>query len=374
LKSGVHSATEPAEVADITEFAELAGVKLDMAGLDPTVRSAIVDRSYEAGELRALALALQPDDVVLELGTGLGLLSTWCAQRIGSARVHTFEANPGLEPRIRQTWALNQVEPSLGVAMLGEHAGEHDFHVHEAFWASSATDPSGAERTVRVPVRPLNDEIRRIRPSLLIMDIEGGEAELLRFADLDGVQRIVAEFHERMLGRDAIDTMMGRLYGEGFRIVREASEWEVALLERVSHDDRLRHVLLDEFLSGRWRLGPHWAASSFERLCALIPAGSRYALIDGDQWRVLQVLPERERVAFVEQGVPGGPRWGEAPQSDDEACAELARQRARGLRTVVFESDSAWWLQHYPRFASALASAGQRISDAQGAFQGYLLD
>lgn len=351
------------------QLATLAGVRLNLAGLHPEVRAAIVDGGYEAPEMHALATALRPGDTVLELGTGLGLISTLCAQRIGSQRVHTFEANPALEPRIRETWALNGVAPTLTVAMLGEQAGEHDFHVHDAFWASSAHDAEGAVRTLRVPVLPLNEAIRRIDPSVLVMDIEGGEAELLRFADLHRIERIVAEFHERMLGRAAIDTMMTRLYGQGFRIVRAASTWEVALLERGVAEDATRHLSLADFLQGPWRLGKHWAASSMQALVAQLPAASRYALVDGDEWGPLQVLPGRERVVFIERdGV-----WGGAPLDDAEALAELTRQRALGLRAVVFGPDCAWWLTHYAEFGRELERTGRRLA-GDGRFVGFLLD
>ena len=349
--------------------ATLAGVRLNLHGLDPAVRAAIVDGRYEAPELHALNLALRPGDTVLELGTGLGLLSTVCAQRIGSARVHTFEANPALEPRIRETWALNGVAPTLTLAMLGEQAGVHDFHVHEAFWSSSATDAVGSVRTVSVPVRPLNEEIRRIDPDVLVMDIEGGEAELLRFADLHRIQRIVAEFHERMLGRVAIDAMLTRLYGLGFRIVRDASAWEVALLERGVAEDPARHISLDEFVHGPWRLGAHWVVPSLDTLQAQLPAGSRYALIDGDQWGALQVLSGRERVAFIERDG----RWAGAPQDDAQALAELERQRALGLRAVIFGPDCYWWTAHYAGFGQALERSGRRLA-GDGRVEGFLYD
>ena len=64
-------------------------------------------------------------------------------------------------------------------------------------------------------------------------------------------RRIIAELHERTLGRAATDTMIGRLYREGCCVVRDASAWEVALLERNAVVDPLRHVSLDEFLNGR---------------------------------------------------------------------------------------------------------------------------
>ena len=356
-------------LAPALQLTTLAGVRLNLAGLHPVVRAAIVDGSYEAPEMHALAAALRPGDTVLELGTGLGLISTLCAQRIGSQRVHTFEANPALEPRIRETWVLNDVAPTLTIAMLGEQAGEHDFHVHDAFWASSANDAQGAVRTLRVPMQPLNDVIHRIDPTVLVMDIEGGEAELLRFGDLHHIERIVAEFHERMLGRTVIDAMITRLYGQGFRIVRAASTWEVALLERSMAEDGARHLSLAEFLRGPWRLGGHWVASSTDALVAQLPAGSRYALVDGDEWGPLQVLLGRERVVFVERDGC----WGGAPLDDAEALAELARQRAQGLRAVVFGPDCGWWLTHYAEFGRELERTGRRlVGDAR--FVGFLLD
>ena len=355
--------------ASADQLVELAGVLLNPVGLHPDVHAAVIDGRYEAQELHALDAALRPGDTVLELGTGLGLLSAVCAKRVGSARVHTFEANPALEPRIRETWALNGVAPTLTIAMLGEHDGEHDFHVHEAFWASSASHAQGAVRTVRVPVQSLNAAIRRIDPSVLVMDIEGGEAELLRFADLHRIERIVAEFHERMLGRAATEAMITKLYAQGFRIVRDASAWIVALLERGVVDDPARHVPLDEFLHGRWRMGDHWAAQSMDALLEQLPQGSRYALIDGDQWDVPQLLPERERVAFMERDG----QWVGAPADDAQALAELARQRAQGLRALVFGPDCGWWLDHYCGFRQELERSSRRLAgDAR--FHGFMFD
>jgi len=106
-------------------------------------------------------------------------------------------------------------------------------------------------------------------------------------------RRIIAELHERTLGRAAIDTMIGRLYREGSCVASDASAWEVALLERNAVVDPLRHVSLDEFLNGRWR------------------------------------------VPVVERGTSTGPRWGELPQNDAEALQELARQRALGQRATI---------------------------------------
>lgn len=344
---------------------EIAGVRLEVGDdLDPVVREAMLAGTYEAPELRALAATLRPDDVVLELGTGVGLLSTFCAQRVGGDRVHTFEANPELEPRIRTTYRLNGVAPHLSMCMLGEREGVRPFYLHDAFWASSAEPGAGATRVVEVPVRPLNAQIERLQPTVLVMDIEGGEHALLPFMDLRPFERIVTELHERQLGRERTREMVERLYAAGFRIRRDLSAWEVVCLERAGDDDPARHVALDEVFDSAWRLGGHWAAECFDELMAVVPPGSRYALVDDDAWGSLQVLPRRTRVPFVEiDGAYGG-----APADDAAALAELERQRKHGLQFVVVAATCFWWLELYARFAQRLRAAGPRAVHDGGRF------
>lgn len=122
--------------------------------------------------------------------------------------------------------------------MLTDRDGEQEFYVNRAFWASSTTADAGAKRVVRVKTRSLNEQIRRINPSVLIMDIEGAEYDLLQFIDLHNVTRFVGEFHERKLGREKVDWMIRKLYAAGFRINRDLSEWEIACLERAAANAR----------------------------------------------------------------------------------------------------------------------------------------
>ena len=81
----------------------LRGVTFELdASTSPTLRRLLYSERYERSESRCAAVALAPDDVVLEVGAGLGYLSTICALRLGSERVHTYEADPALIPRIRR--------------------------------------------------------------------------------------------------------------------------------------------------------------------------------------------------------------------------------------------------------------------------------
>lgn len=52
--------------------------------IPPVVRKFIYCGDYEKSELRAIRQNLEPEDVVMEVGTGLGFISLQCAE--GSAR------------------------------------------------------------------------------------------------------------------------------------------------------------------------------------------------------------------------------------------------------------------------------------------------
>jgi FkbM family methyltransferase len=212
---------------------ELSGVKLRLTPyVDRRVLDAIVEGSYEADELEMVKQRLAPDDVVMELGTGLGLLSTFCAKRIGSARVFTFEANPALEPIIRSTFTLNGVSPTLEMRAVGPRAGTVTFHVPPDFWGASTVKYRHA-RTISVPMTPFNEHTARIRPTFLIIDIEGGEYELVSGMDLSGVRMIAIELHPTIIGREKTQAVLGAFESQGFSQDASLSTRERVLLVRV---------------------------------------------------------------------------------------------------------------------------------------------
>ena len=100
------------------------------------------------------------------------------------------------------------------------------------------------------------------------------------------------------------------------------------------------------------------AGKCFEALTALLLTGSRYALIDEDQWGSLQIVPGRLRVPFTEN--QGGEYWG-PPPDDAKAIQELERMRDQGLQFIIFGSSGFWWLDHYKRFAEYLRCSHQLV-------------
>src|SRR5438105_10397228 len=110
--------------------------------MSPQVARPVSRGRYEQDELRLIELVLSPGDVVLEVGAGIGLVSAYCAKRLGSSRVFAYEANPDLEACIRETYSLNQVQPTLEMCAVGADTAEVPPYRGEYWWASSVLRPA----------------------------------------------------------------------------------------------------------------------------------------------------------------------------------------------------------------------------------------
>jgi FkbM family methyltransferase len=187
-------------------------------GISPGIRRQIFFGEYEDKEIEIVARRLASDDRVMEVGAGIGFLSAYCAKRIGSERVFAYEANPALMELIAATHRANGVAPTVRNLLLGRGEGSREFYVEPEFWASSAVRGSPGARTIRVPQADLNAELRRVRPSFLIVDIEGGEIEFFETADLATVRKICVETHPAIHSSAALSQMLCGLFRQGFAL------------------------------------------------------------------------------------------------------------------------------------------------------------
>ena len=196
----------------------LRGVTFELdAETSPTLRRLLYSERYERSESRCAAVALSADDVVLEVGSGLGYLSTICALRLGSERVHTYEADPALIPGIRRHHARNGVAPAVHNAMLAGSTGSAPFFVAEHFFSSSASAPHPETPGLEVPTLDVRAEFARLRPTFVLMDIEGGEGDLVPLIDWSGVRKLAIELHPELLGPEGMKAILATLATAGFR-------------------------------------------------------------------------------------------------------------------------------------------------------------
>lgn len=199
-------------------------------------RAALRDGFYEHKEFNALRALCQPEDMVLELGGGIGFLSAAMLLKFGVRGVHVVEANPALIPVIKAVHKDNGVsgatiENAVAMARAGPDVA---FHLRGDFVASS-TDPGAGGKIVRTETVPrcvLGEMLDRIKPTLLACDIEGAEGELFDGANLSGLRAAVVELHPKIIGQVGIAAVFEAMHGNGLVYSSQLSQGKVVVFHR----------------------------------------------------------------------------------------------------------------------------------------------
>ena len=197
-----------ADLADLT-------LSLPAPAVSPFVALTILSGHYEAAEIAAITQDITPDDRLLELGAGIGLVALNAARAAPGLQILAVEANPDLAPTIRRNFELNACDAPLISAIAALKDGEAAFHLAPDFWASS-TEPGVGDTTVTRPTVDVNRLIAEFRPTILSMDIEGGEIALLPHLDLTDLRRLVIEFHPEHGPAAPISACIADLLAQGF--------------------------------------------------------------------------------------------------------------------------------------------------------------
>lgn len=191
---------------------------------------------YEEPELCALSALMRPDDRVLELGLGIGVVSGILARRYPTANFFSYEANSELMPIISHLHRLNgikNVEVRFAVVAPIKNGMTRRFRRHQHFTESSLVAKSADVDEVEVPVHDAEAVMRDICPDLLICDIEGAEGELIPLLPLSGLRAAVIELHPKLLDREAIAKVFRAFLDAGLVPVVEKSSETVVAFERV---------------------------------------------------------------------------------------------------------------------------------------------
>lgn len=220
-----------------SEILETQGVRIpfDPAIITPKIERPIRNDRYEKGECALLRRVLRAGDRVLELGGGLGLLSTVAARTPGIAAVTTIEANPALIPLIRETHRLNGVTgvDLRNAVATAAPAGPVPFYIRADFWASSMEpDSRPYVQRAEVPAAPIAALVAELSPTVISCDIEGGELGLFDAVDLSGVRALILELHPKVYGEAGLARIHSVLAAHGFARVPTHDASSVQMFER----------------------------------------------------------------------------------------------------------------------------------------------
>jgi FkbM family methyltransferase len=213
----------------------------DPAIMSPKILSAIERGFYEAEEARHLPYILQKDERVLELGTGLGLISALCALNGLVDRVMTVEANPLLMDYISRLHEINQLSSKIevlnAVALPNPASSSMKFYRRADFWASSLdSGPWGYDEVIEVRTLDLNKLIADFKPTMMIVDIEGGERHLFSGIELGTVRKVMMEVHQNVIGRVGMKAVFDELSARDFHYDQWHSSHNVVTFSHINRD------------------------------------------------------------------------------------------------------------------------------------------
>jgi FkbM family methyltransferase len=213
----------------------LSGISLELPRqfLTREISAAIKGRTYEATEFRLISRLVRPTDVVLELGAGIGFVTTEIARCASAGSVHAYEANPALIDVARRTFELNAVQPELTNAIVdGQKSGPAcaNLHVHESFWASSSLRSGGVSQSV--PRCWVGDIVTQLKPDVIVVDIEGGEIDLFDGINLSSIRTLIVEVHKDVIALSGVDRVFQSLRRAGLVYDPDYSTHQVVTFNR----------------------------------------------------------------------------------------------------------------------------------------------
>lgn len=204
----------------------------------PRIRQSLRSGGYEGLEADAIMKIARDGDTVIELGAGIGFISTLVGAKRPVKAIHSFEANPYLIDYIRDAHALNGVTTAtVHNALLAPQPGPpRDFYCRRNFLASSLSPATGPEDGIlaieKVEQRGINDVFAQLKPDVLVCDIEGGEAELLPALDYDNLRAAVIELHPQWIGPTGVRAVFDAMHRAGLTYYPRWSYRKVVVFRR----------------------------------------------------------------------------------------------------------------------------------------------
>ncbi|MEP2534224.1 FkbM family methyltransferase [Shimia sp.] len=164
------------------------------------IEGKIASGEYENKESEAALKRVRKGWTVLELGAGLGFVSSICASVAGAENVISVEANPRMLDPVRANLNRNgfdEVTLLHGAVVGDDHESETvRFRAGSLFWGGSIVEEGKShDDMVEVPALPLTHLLAIYEPKFVMMDIEGAEQYLFDRPWPRCVKHVVMEIH-----------------------------------------------------------------------------------------------------------------------------------------------------------------------------------
>lgn len=213
--------------------------------INDAIRKAITRGHYESQETVAVGKHIREDDRVLELGAGAGYITMQLASRIGGKNLLSIEANPKMVPIIEENLLANQIDgvTVINAAVVPDNFTKDHvrFHMTAAFWASSLNGTMAenwkSTKTIDVPAVRIGELLQEHKPSVVIMDIEGGEQGLFDAIWPEHVRLLIVELHPKLYPDRVVQQIFDQMSASNLTYCSIGSRGAVVVFKRLTDAD-----------------------------------------------------------------------------------------------------------------------------------------
>lgn len=198
------------------------------------VSQMLVRGDYEFPERRAVSQLLRRGDRVLEIGSCVGVVALTAARIVGADNVLSFEPNPAAAAIARENFAANALPVALINAAVGVDEGMLDLRVAADSWLGASGRRQFDGQTIATPMRSIAKVMAEFKPSVLVIDTEGMEEELLPACPLSDLRALVVEVHPDVIGLDGVARLAEHLRRGGFALVDALSSGDTQTWQRTA--------------------------------------------------------------------------------------------------------------------------------------------
>lgn len=208
---------------------ELNGLALvfDDRTLSPKVLRALCTGRYEHQEVEILKRKADEEDRILELGGGIGYLGLVAKKMFPDMSYVSFEANPDLIEMIQKNQALNNCQYTIRNQLVGVGGRKLPFFIDRDCWISSLTPTRNTVKTVQVDEISIQDALEINAPNFLIIDIEGGESQLVPMMDFTRIDKCLIELHPNRISNEEYTAILRTIMDRGFILDGRESRGQV---------------------------------------------------------------------------------------------------------------------------------------------------
>jgi len=194
-------------------------IETDFPCISDYMKERITEGRYEVGETKTIPQMVQKGESVLEIGGGIGYLSSLVFKTGNCRDLVVIEAHPELIPVIHANHSINGVSALVihGIPGPIDSHADCDFYMSEDFWESSTVSSGGESiKSIKVPCIDIQKVIMQKKITFLICDIEGDEQHLFSWLNLSGIRAVVVEVHSEKIGKEGVEKVEKMIVQQGF--------------------------------------------------------------------------------------------------------------------------------------------------------------